>query len=114
MSAQSLDQRASSGRSPLHRPLGGLGRLGSIIACVGAILKFAIPTFRSDPYITTGPDGNLWFKESKRFKIGRITTGGAITEFPIPTFQGFPWAITNGPDKTVWFTERMGKIGKIS
>ena len=32
----------------------------------------------------------------------------------VPTLKGFPWAITSGPDKTIWFTERIGKIGKAS
>ena len=81
--------------------------------------------------ITAGPDGNLWFAET-RFgaphvgnKIGRITTSGAITEFPIPTPNSFPGGITAGPDGNVWFTEqgadvfdpdapKVDKIGRVT
>jgi virginiamycin B lyase len=81
--------------------------------------------------ITAGPDGNLWFTET-RFgaphvgnKIGRITTAGVITEFPIPTPDSVPGGITAGPDGNVWFTEQgadifdsdlpqVDKIGRIT
>jgi virginiamycin B lyase len=39
----------------------------------GTITEFATPTINSGPYfITTGPDGNLWFTEQYVGKIGRI------------------------------------------
>jgi streptogramin lyase len=52
------------------------------------ITEFPIPTGSSFPeWITTGPDGALWFTETGSGKIGRSTTAGAITEYhsPIPT-----------------------------
>src|SRR5262249_57093284 len=56
--------------------------------------------------ITTGPDGNLWFTEISRSRIGRLTTAGAFTEFAagISTGSG-PWGIAAGPDGNLWFTE---------
>jgi virginiamycin B lyase len=72
--------------------------------------EFALPA-----HITTGPDGALWFSESRANKIGRITTRGQITEYPIPTADAFAGDITVGPDRALWFTEQSGnKVGRIT
>jgi hypothetical protein len=67
--------------------------------------------------ISLGPDGNMWFLES-RFgggphignKVGRITPAGVITEFPIPTQDSFPSDIEPGSDGNMWFTEEGADI----
>jgi hypothetical protein len=47
------------------------------------VTEFPLPHAESHPCtIVPGPDGNLWFTESDRGTIGRITPGGTITEFP--------------------------------
>src|SRR6266508_2761442 len=52
--------------------------------------RFPIPSANSMPIeITLGPDGNLWFTESNRSKVARITPAGVITEYPTPT-PSFP------------------------
>ena len=43
-----------------------------------------------------------------------ITPSGAVAEYNIPTAHSYPWGITAGPDGNVWFTETVGKIGKIT
>lgn len=83
------------------------------------ITEFSIPTnnfYPAYPYgITSGPDGNLWFTESFRNKIGQITLSGAITEFSVPTEKSYPEDIVSGPDGNLWFTENgTGKIGRIT
>ena len=57
-----------------------------------AITEFPVPTANSGPVgITAGPDGNLWFTEKRRNKIGMINpTTHAITEFPVPTASSGP------------------------
>ena len=61
-----------------------------------------------------GPDGNLWFTESDRGTIGRITPSGTITEFPLEEQESGPYGITVGADGNLWFTERFAnQIGKI-
>ena len=86
----------------------------------GRITEFAMPTSNSFPRgITAGPDGNLWFTEVARNKIGRITPSGGITEFAIPTSNSTPGGITTGPDGNLWFTEGgtqggANKIGRIT
>lgn len=69
------------------------------------ITEFKVPTDsnNSGPYfITSGPDGNLWFTKYYTSKIGRITPKGKLTEFDVPSFPG---GITSGSDGNLWFTE---------
>jgi streptogramin lyase len=66
--------------------------------------------------VATGPDGNLWFTEWDKDRVGRISPTGVVTEF----FQGIepgaaPLGIVGGPDGNVWFTEyARDRIGRIS
>ncbi len=56
-------------------------------------------------FITTGPDGNLWFTEVYGNNIGRITLTGRVTEFPLPTPNSGPTGIATGADGNLWVTE---------
>jgi streptogramin lyase len=89
------------------------------------VVEFKIPTRDSGPEgIATGPDGNVWFTESKAYKIGRITPQGTINEFEVPTkgahlfdfkFGRGPFGITAGRDGNMWFTmSDPGEIGRIT
>lgn len=70
------------------------------------ITEFKISTdefYNNNPYfMTSGPDGNLWFTKTNINKIGRITPKGKVTEFVVP---GSPGDITLGSDSNLWFTE---------
>jgi virginiamycin B lyase len=78
------------------------------------INEYSVPTPDSHPYyLTTGPDGNIWFTEYYGDKIGKITKSGNIVEYAIPTYHSSPRVLTTGPDGNIWFTER-DKIGKIT
>jgi virginiamycin B lyase len=68
--------------------------------------------------ITSGPDGNLWFTESLRDAIVKLTPEGRFTFYPIPIPEGGlaaePSGITVGPDGALWFAEFHGNnIGRI-
>jgi hypothetical protein len=65
--------------------------------------------------IAAGPDGNLWFTEAGRNRIGRITTAGVLTEFSAGISPGGePEGIAVGPDGNLWFTEIAGnRIGRL-
>jgi virginiamycin B lyase len=106
-------------------PIGGgaLSGNGSIgrITMSGVITKFSVPTPNSEPsFITTGPDGALWYTYGNDQniginKIGRITTAGVVSEFSIPTPSSAPGGIVSGPDGALWFTEvGASKIGRIT
>lgn len=48
------------------------------------IATYPVPTADAGiESLVRGADGQLWFTESKGWKLGRITTGGVITEFPV-------------------------------
>ena len=73
-----------------------------------SIVEYEIPTADSYPdAIISGPDGDVWFTESKG-KLAKITSAGKITEFPVPAV-----GLCAGPDGNVWFTE-ANAIGKIT
>jgi len=62
--------------------------------------------------ITAGSDGMVWFTETQRQKIGRITSDGEIREFS--TSGRKPSAIIGAPDGTSWFCTDLGEIGGAS
>jgi streptogramin lyase len=98
-----------------------------------AIKEYPVPATSAGPaFITSGPDGALWFtdpglivngKISGAF-IGRISTAGVVTEFPAPSGSS-PIGITTGPDGALWFADNgcissfctpvvPGQIGRIT
>src|SRR3954467_11878894 len=81
-----------------------------------AVRQFAIPTKASRPLtIAKGPDGALWFTESAKNRIGRITRHGTVREFRLPQPGSGPGQIAVGPDGALWFTEAGGnRIGRIT
>src|SRR5262249_2130000 len=58
-------------------------------------------------------DGNIWFTEHHINQIGRITPAGVVKEFPLAP-GALPSSLTSGPDGNLWFTDGVGKIGRIS
>jgi streptogramin lyase len=94
----------------------------------GHFTEFALPTANSGPgEITLGPDGDLWFTESSRQRIGRLTTSGVLTEFAVPHLNphdyhllqnDIPIGITTGPDGNMWFTvggpNETGVVGRLT
>src|SRR5215469_17331489 len=74
-----------------------------------AIGGYPLPTIGSFPnWITTGPDGALWFCGSY---IGRMTTAGASK-----VESGYSGeVITPGPDGALWFTDQINNaIGRVT
>src|SRR6185312_9032903 len=73
------------------------------------IQEFPIPTADAQPQdLVLGPDGNIWFTERAKNKLGRISAAnpGTIDEFP--TTGTAPDIITVGPDGKLWYTEAGG------
>jgi len=87
----------------------------------GTISEFTVPTAGGSPEaITAGPDGNIWFTEENRSKLGFINpTTLAFTEYNLPSpnnaMNTVSYGITAGPDKNIWFTEwNQDKIGFVT
>ena len=63
-----------------------------------SVTEFPLPFPDSRPYtIVTGPDGALWFTESSRGVIGRITREGDYKEYALPNPGSGPYGITVTP-----------------
>jgi virginiamycin B lyase len=87
-----------------------------------ALTEFALPS-RSDPIrIASGSDGNIWFTETNRNRVGRITPNGEITEYVViqyyedhgASYFTQPYAITDAPGKGLFFTTLTGGVYRIS
>jgi streptogramin lyase len=71
------------------------------------------PAAAGATFITTGPDGNLWFGEY--YGIGRITPEGNVTYFNFCSDECQVFDGVSGPDGAIWFTEYMdNKVGRIT
>ena len=68
-----------------------------------AVSNYTDPTISRPDFVTTGPDGALWFTNNGNSSIGRISTAGTVTNYTDPTIRG-PLGITAGPDGALWFT----------
>jgi len=85
-------------------------------AAAQTITDYPVPTTVSSPWgITAGPDGAMWFTETRVSQIGRITSNGTVTEFtvPQPSFGGGPAIdLTRGSDGAIWFgvAANLGRI----
>lgn len=94
---------------------GGSSTLTPTKSATGTIVEFSVPTASSGPTaITAGPDGNLWFLESKTDKIAKITTNGQITEIPLGTTNAFPHQIVTSPDGDLWYVDNDNDLGTVS
>src|SRR5437763_489979 len=80
------------------------------------VTELPTPTAGSKPaWITSGPDGALWFTEFAKGQVGRITTAGAVTEYALPGPNSRPEGIASGPDGALWFTEfGAAQVGRIT
>src|SRR5690242_15173561 len=64
--------------------------------------------------IAAGPDGNLWFTDT-RGAIDRATPAGVMASFPLPRAGASPVGIAAGSDGNLWFTEADGnRVGRIT
>ena len=103
------------------------GRLGRITTA-GGITEISIAgPARFQFGVASGSDGNLWSTgislqnqtsqeagvQSPNNAVFRTTTRSATTAFPLP-HDSFPKQIVSGPDGSLWFVERYGKVGRMS
>jgi streptogramin lyase len=104
------------GNNGITGTLGSGNTIGRINPTTGELTEFTagITPDSGTGDITSGPDGNLWFTESKD-RVGRITPTGTVTEFSLGITSGAgPCFITTGSDGNLWFTEINGnRIGEV-
>jgi virginiamycin B lyase len=100
-----------------------LGRIGRM-STNGDLQEFAIPNTSgvaqgeygspAPRYITTGPDGALWFTDGGDESIGRITTAGEVSEYPIGAAKpSSPQGIVTAGGE-LWFAEAgLDALGSV-
>ena len=103
--------------------IGDSGKIGKISPETGFITEYNVPDVEASwNGITVGPDGNLWFTESREpvglftnNKIGKISPAtGIITEYDVLGSVQLN-GITTGPDGNLWFVDGgPGEIDNIS
>jgi virginiamycin B lyase len=79
--------------------------------------EWPLPTNSQPSGITAGPPGDtfIWFTETGTNMIGRINAADLKPpeHFLVPTPACEPFGIAVGPDRRIWFTERLGnKVGR--
>lgn len=84
-----------------------------------AITEFPLPDGYSPPqFMTSGPDGNVWFTEPSSGAIAKMTTTGSFTAYSSGLPSGSkPYGITPCPSNgaCLWFTvDNKSKIGQIT
>jgi len=69
-------------------------------------------------FITTGPDGNLWFTEndesSTPYNVESISTSGTVAKYPLPAGAEPDFKITLGPDRNLWVTELETYLDRVT
>jgi streptogramin lyase len=69
-------------------------------------------------FITTGPDGNLWFTENDRssspYNVESITTSGTIAKYALPNGAEPDFKIAAGPDGNLWITELESYVDSVT
>jgi virginiamycin B lyase len=57
-------------------------------------------------WLTTGPDGAVWFCERDTGKVGRIDAAGHMREYDLPSPDAIPQGIVFAPDGNLYVTEQ--------
>ena len=80
----------------------------------GVISQFPIPgTDHWNIWLTTGPDGAVWFTDPGAREIGRVSLDGVITLYPVP--DAGDSQIIAGPDGALWINDYQNKkVGRIT
>jgi virginiamycin B lyase len=75
----------------------------------GSFQKYALETGSFPLRLTLDSQGNVWFTELAKDRIGEITTGGMLNQYDVPAVNGssnnYPTDIAVDSNGTVWFTE---------
>jgi uncharacterized protein (TIGR03437 family) len=107
---------AQSGLAPGSIVSGPQGRLwftttGGIwsITTSGEPAQYPMPDRGARPTdIAIAADGSLWYTESTKSKVGRLSPEGVLVDWATPTANAAPAGIVAGPDGNLWFIENTG------
>jgi virginiamycin B lyase len=81
----------------------------------GEMRAYRVPAGSALQWLTLGSDGNLWFTDSARNKIGQMTASGKIKEYSVPTPNAGVLGIFQGPNEALWFVEQSAnKLASVT
>jgi virginiamycin B lyase len=96
------------------------GGIGSITA-TGAITEFRNSVGSQPYFIAQGPDGNMWFTDTRSVAVGRVTPSGQFTEYAVPNAPSTAGLGIRGitsspfPSPSLWFIDYLNRaIGSIT
>ncbi len=76
--------------------------------------EYGLPSGSAPYAVAAGPDGNMWFTNNGKSKIGKVTSAGSVTEYALPS-SSEPRGIVAGPDGNLWFVDwGTNEVGKIT
>jgi len=77
--------------------------------------EYALPANAFPVGIASDAQGQLWYSDIRRNKIGRLNPqDGTVKDYDIPTADSWPFFIAVAPDGKLWFSERIGNnIGRL-
>jgi streptogramin lyase len=85
-----------------------------VVKAAGELTEYALPAASKPNAIARGPDGDMWFAELGRDRIGNSTILGSIMHFALPGGSQ-PQGVAAGPDGRLWFTEsNANRIGNMT
>lgn len=106
-----MPDKATIARMTSSGAVSVFGPLPAADCAAGAIAPCPYPES-----VAVGPEGNLWFDESRGDAIGRITTSGGISEYRDGLTHNAAVAdLVAGSEGNMWFTESgAGQVGRIT
>jgi virginiamycin B lyase len=63
------------------------------VSRTGRMREFRLPAGARPYGLVSAPDGNVWFADRGRNRIGLVTPAGRVFDFPLPTPNAQPTAI---------------------
>ena len=88
----------------------------------GNIVEYPLVPPAALVFLTSGPDGNVWFTLNRgqgdrpgSSGVGKITPSGAITVYEVAPDAPGAYGLCAGPDGALWFAETYAsRIGRIT
>jgi virginiamycin B lyase len=81
----------------------------------GRMREFPLPAGARPYGLVSAPDGNVWFADRGRNRIGLVTPAGRVLEFPLSTANAQPTAIAPLGLGKLAFTEFVAnRVGVLS
>jgi virginiamycin B lyase len=91
------------------------GAIGRTPAIGAAASEFPLPAGSKPNGVVAASDGRVWFADAGRSRIGAMDlSGNLVADYPTRHPQAGPFSIAEGADGALWFTDLVGRIGRMT